>query len=124
MKMVYEAAHGVEAHMIADLLRQEGISGQVQGEYLQGAVGGLPAAGLVRVVVDEDDYDRARRVIDGWSAAQASEEAPHAHNSAPFAALARWPYFAAGLLLGVFAAYAGGLAGGSDTATEVPLCRP
>jgi hypothetical protein len=121
MKMVYEAAHGVEAHMIADLLRQEGIPGMVQGEYLQGAVGGLPATGLVRVVVDEADYDRARRVIDHWSAAQAGEET---HAPSPPLALAHWPYFAAGLLLGVFAAYAGGLAGDSGRDAEIPLCRP
>jgi predicted Fe-Mo cluster-binding NifX family protein len=120
--MVYEAAHGVEAHMIADLLRREGISGMVQGEYLQGAMGGLPAAGLVRVVVDEDDYERARRVIEHWSSAQVEEapppRQPHQRPAAP-----RWPYFAAGLLLGAFATYLG--AGGSgDIAVDVPLCRP
>jgi hypothetical protein len=120
--MVYEAAHGVEAHMIADLLRREGISGMVQGEYLQGALGGLPAAGLVRVVVDEADYELARRVIEHWSSAQAEDApAPQAARERPVAP--RWPYFAAGLLLGVFATYLGG-AGSSDNAVDVPFCRP
>lgn len=124
MRLVYEAAHAIEAHMIADLLKREGIAGMVQGEYLQGALGGLPAAGLVRVVVDEDDYERARRVIEHWSSAQA-EDAP-----APVRRLAserlgapRWPYFAAGLLLGAFATYLGG-SGASDSAVDVPFCRP
>jgi hypothetical protein len=121
MKPVYEAAHGVEAHMIADLLRQEGIAGMVQGEYLQGAMGGLPASGLVRVVVDEADYDRARRVIEGWNAAQPGEEAPAP--SMRESAL-RWPHFFAGLLIGAFAAYVGGLVQASPPAHEVPLCRP
>ncbi|MBC5764175.1 DUF2007 domain-containing protein [Ramlibacter albus] len=120
MKPVYEAAHGVEAHMIADLLRQEGISGMVQGEYLQGAVGGLPAAGLVRVVVDEADYDLAKKVIDRWSAAQVHEEPA---TSAREGAL-RWPHFFAGLLLGAFAAYVTGLVQAPATAPQVELCRP
>lgn len=120
MKMVYEAAHGVEAHMIADLLRQQGIAGMVQGEYLQGAVGGLPAAGLVRVVVDEADYDSAKRVIDSWSASQAHEEP----SVSPREAAMRWPYFAAGLLLGAFAAYVGGLVQAAQPQAEVPFCRP
>lgn len=124
MKPVYEAAHGVEAHMIADLLRREGISGLVQGEYLQGAAGMLPASGLVRVVVDEADFDRARRVIEHWNAAQTDEPPPpRARPPLPSAPAARWPYFAAGLLLGAFATWAVG-AGSGDNAAEVPYCRP
>ena len=122
MRMVYEAAHGVEAHMMVDLLKREGISGMVQGEYLQGAMGGLPATGLVRVVVDEDDYERARRIIEHWSSAQA-DEAPAPRLARERPAAPRWPYFAAGLLLGAFATYLGG-AGSSDSAVDVPFCRP
>jgi hypothetical protein len=124
MKPVYEAAHGVEAHMIADLLRREGISGLVQGEYLQGAVGVLPACGLVQVVVDDADFDRARRIIEHWNAAQADEPAPAAAMRAALPQAApRWPYFAAGLLLGAFATWV--TAGSSgENAVDVPYCRP
>jgi hypothetical protein len=124
MKPVYEAAHGVEAHMIADLLRREGISGLVRGEYLQGAIGVLPASGLVQVVVDEADYDRARGVIEHWNAAQAEDPpAMPAARPAPLAAAPRWPYFAAGLLLGAFATWV--TAGGSgENLADVPYCRP
>lgn len=68
MKTLYQAANAVEAHMILDLLRQEGITGHVLGEHLQGAVGELPAAGLVRVMVDEADHARGRQIIDTWEA--------------------------------------------------------
>lgn len=70
MKTVYEAANGVEAHMIVDLLRQEGIAAHILGAHLQGAVGELPATGLVRVVVDEADHARARSIVEQWDAEQ------------------------------------------------------
>ena len=70
MKTVYEAANSVEAHMVLDLLQQQGLTGRIDGEYLQGGVGELPAAGLVRVVVDEADYASARVVVDAFEAAQ------------------------------------------------------
>lgn len=74
MKTVYEASNAVEAHMIADLLQQEGIAAHVQGEHLQGAIGELPAAGLVRLMVDESEYEKARRLIQRWEAAQPDEK--------------------------------------------------
>ncbi|GMW06630.1 MAG: hypothetical protein AMXMBFR8_14270 [Nevskiales bacterium] len=49
MKRIYEAANAIEAHMIVHLLGQAGIEGRVEGEYLQGGVGELPAVGLVGV---------------------------------------------------------------------------
>ena len=54
--------------MILNLLQQQGISGRIEGEYLQGGVGELQAMGFVRVVVSEGDYARARRVIEEWEA--------------------------------------------------------
>lgn len=52
--------------MLEDLLRQRGISARLEGAGLQGAVGELPAIGLVRLVVDDDDFGAARAVIDEW----------------------------------------------------------
>ena len=66
MKTVYEAANALEAHMLADVLKQEGITAQVMGSFLPGAMGELPAAGLVRLVVEEDDFDQARAAIGRW----------------------------------------------------------
>lgn len=67
MKTLYEASSAVEAHMLQDLLKQEGIAVTVQGSYLQGAIGGLPAAGLVRLLVeDESQHAAARTIIERW----------------------------------------------------------
>ncbi|HYM34657.1 MAG TPA: DUF2007 domain-containing protein, partial [Steroidobacteraceae bacterium] len=66
MKCVYEAANGVEAHMVANMLEQHGIKTRIDGEYLTSGVGELPAAGLVRVMAEERDFDRARAIIRDW----------------------------------------------------------
>ena len=101
MQTVYEAANAAEAHMIADLLRQEGVVAHVRGEHLQGALGELPAAGLVRLEVHPEDHARARDFIARWEAAQPPE--PHAA-TAPAAASPRGPGgWLLGVLLGVVA---------------------
>lgn len=102
MKTLYEAANGIEAHMIVDLLVQEGISARTDGEYLQGAVGGLPATGIVRVMVDEDQYAAGRGVIDRWNATQPDETVARKPQKPP----ARWPYVVGGLVIGIAATYA------------------
>lgn len=75
MKSVYEASTALDAHMILNLLEQEGITGRVDGEYLPGGVGELQAINLVRVMVDEADVERARRIIRDWEAVQVVEDA-------------------------------------------------
>lgn len=83
MQTVHEAANAAEAHMIADLLRQEGVVAHVRGEHLQGALGELPAAGLVRLEVHEQDFARARDFVVRWEAAQPPEpRSAEAHRSA------------------------------------------
>ena len=66
MKSVYEATTSIDAHVIRNYLESEGISARVDGEYLQGAAGGIQASGLVRVVVDDRDYDAARVLMRRW----------------------------------------------------------
>lgn len=73
MKKLYEASNAVEAHMILNLLEQQGLSGRVDGEYLQGGIGDLPATGLVKVMVDEHDYETAKEIVEKWDAAQPNE---------------------------------------------------
>ena len=73
MKSVFEASSGLDAHMVLDLLAQRGISGRIDGEYLQGGVGELQAMGFVRVLVEEEDYAEARQIIDEWEKAQPSD---------------------------------------------------
>lgn len=68
MKLLYEADNSIEAHMILNLLEQAGLSGRIDGEILQGGVGELQAIGLVRVMVEENDYADAKKIIDQWAA--------------------------------------------------------
>jgi hypothetical protein len=62
----YEAENSLEAHMVLGLLNQEDIEGRVDGEYLQGGIGEIPVSGLIRVMVDEKDYEQAREIIKEW----------------------------------------------------------
>jgi hypothetical protein len=102
MKTLYEAANAVEAHMLVDLLRQEGVDALIHGEALQGAVGGVPAAGLIRLVVDEDDYARGRAVVERWERTQVVDATP----AKPRSRSRGGRLFLLGLLVGVAATYA------------------
>ncbi|MES2015926.1 MAG: DUF2007 domain-containing protein [Pseudomonadota bacterium] len=105
MKLLYQAAHSVEAHMIVNLLEQQGVAARIDGEYLQGGIGDLPAFGLVRVMVAEDDFAQAQAIVTQWDAQQpASMEAPAP--LAPTTARARAGVFAAGLVIGLLCAVA------------------
>lgn len=68
MRTLYEAANAIEAHMLQGVLHQEGIATTVQGAWLQGAVGELPAMSTVRLLVDDDRYDDARAAVARWQA--------------------------------------------------------
>lgn len=98
MKTAYEAANAIEAHMLRDVLRQEGIAAHVLGEHLLGALGELPAAGLVRLMVDVEDFARARAVLEEWDQAQPAAAPDAAPSAGPDAAAAS--AWRRGLLLG------------------------
>ena len=88
--------------MLLDLLKQQGIEARIEGEHLQGAAGALPAGGLVRLVADEADHERARAVIAQWEAAQ-PEASPAPAARPRYRALLG---FVAGLVLGIGGMYA------------------
>jgi len=69
MKKVFDASSNIEAHLVMHQLQQAGIDARIEGEYLQGGIGELPAAGNVRVVVPSKDVEEARLVIAEWDAA-------------------------------------------------------
>lgn len=71
---VFQATSGVDAHLVQQLLERAGIEAQVMGEYLTGGMGELPAAGLVRVVVADEDAAEARKIIAEWDAGEVSAE--------------------------------------------------
>ncbi|MBQ0753810.1 MAG: DUF2007 domain-containing protein [Gammaproteobacteria bacterium] len=70
MKAIFQSHSSLEASMIVDLLAQRGMHGHVFGEALQGGMGELPAAGLVRVMVNNDDAESAVEVIQEWEQQQ------------------------------------------------------
>ena len=92
MKLIYEAPNSIEGHMILNLLEQASLSARIDGEYLQGGVGELQAIGLVRVMVDEEDYAEAKTIIDAWDTAQ-PEQQPQQQQ-----AMIKQSSFAAGLV--------------------------
>lgn len=102
MKTVYEAASAIEAHMLVDLLKQEEIEAHIQGEALQGAMGEIPANGLVRLVVPEDKHAAARAFIERWENTQV-EATPRPARSAKSAGVRG---LLLGLVIGVGATYA------------------
>lgn len=102
MKTLYEAASAIEAHMLVDLLKQEGLTAHIHGESLQGAMGEIPASGLVRLVVADEDHAAARAVIDRWEATQV-EPTPRA---GPVRKTSSLRGLALGLLIGAGATYA------------------
>ena len=76
MIIIYRAANSLDANMIKGLLEQHNISAYIQGEYLQGGVGELPATDLVTVSVHVEHQVEARKIIAEWEAASIIEEEP------------------------------------------------
>jgi hypothetical protein len=102
MKTVFEASNALEAYMLQDLLRQQGISARVDGALLQGAVGELPAIGLVRLVVEDEDYSRGRAVIQAWEATVVPDSIPSPPSRTPKGFIGA----VVGLALGIAGSYA------------------
>ena len=70
MIIVYRAANIADAHLMRQLLENEGIPAFIQGEYLQGAVGELPANTEILVHVADGNAEVARAVVDAWESAE------------------------------------------------------
>lgn len=59
MRVVYDAEHLVDAHLVKHALESIGIPAFVRGEYLTGAMGELPMQGLVQVCVPDSAWVEA-----------------------------------------------------------------
>ncbi len=66
MITIYNASNSIDARLIYDLLEQSGIESRVDGEFLHGGMGEVPAGGLVKVVINDDDYEKAKKIIEAW----------------------------------------------------------
>ncbi len=100
MRLVYEASSALEAHMILNLLEQADLSGRIDGEYLQGGAGELQVGGVVRVMVEEEDYVVAREIIQEWDKHQ-SERFSHAKGGSSSESGYSWGSGLVGFICGV-----------------------
>lgn len=70
MQRIYEPENMLEGQLLVDMLASEGIGAHLQGQHLVGAVGELPACGLLGLVVGNEDAEQARALIAEYNAAQ------------------------------------------------------
>ncbi len=75
MITVYHPLNSIEAHSVKIFLIGEGIEARVTGDYLQGAMGELPALGTLQVQVPEGDAPRARELIGKWEQTRDDDDA-------------------------------------------------
>ncbi len=59
MRRIYEPRDLLEAEMLSGMLVAEGIEAFLAGSHLIGAMGELPAAGLLGLMVPDEDAERA-----------------------------------------------------------------
>ncbi len=64
MRVVYEAANVIDAHLVRQALEHAGVPAWVRGEALTGGMGELGVFGLVAVMVPDDCAITAREVVD------------------------------------------------------------
>ncbi|MDQ7985623.1 DUF2007 domain-containing protein [Pseudomonas sp. G34] len=70
MKRVYEPQDLMEGELLKAMLASEGIQAHLVGAHLAGAVGELPACGLLGMLVEDADAERARWLIGEYNGAQ------------------------------------------------------
>ncbi|HET7843657.1 MAG TPA: DUF2007 domain-containing protein [Xanthomonadales bacterium] len=75
MRAVYQAENILDAHLVRGALEAQGLRAFVTGEFLTGAAGQLPAAGLVAVLVADDEFAAAEQVVAEIEAARLADDA-------------------------------------------------
>jgi hypothetical protein len=73
MERVFDSSSALEAHLVRDLLERAGVPSRIDGEYLTGGMGELPAANLVSVRVAPEHVAEAREIIAEWEKRLLSE---------------------------------------------------
>lgn len=64
MKVVYEAANLIDAHLVRHALEAADIPVYLRGEALVGGMGELPLFGVIGVCVPEAAWQQARDIVD------------------------------------------------------------
>jgi hypothetical protein len=70
MQRIYEPQDLMEAELLVGMLASEGIDAHLTGRDLVGAVGELPACGLLGLMVDNPQAERAQQLIAAYNGAQ------------------------------------------------------
>ena len=70
MQRVYEPQDLMEGELLLGMLASEGIEAYLTGQHLAGAVGELPACGLLGVMVEDDHAHRAHQLIAAYNGAE------------------------------------------------------
>lgn len=77
MLLVYEAENLIDGQLALDELRAGGLQAVMKGQYLSGAVGELPTAGLVTLWIEEPLHEqRALDLIAGYERDKRREKPP------------------------------------------------
>ncbi len=66
MITIYQANSSIDAKLIQDQLAFADIQSHIMGDLLQGGVGDLQPQGLVKVMIDEANFAKAKEVIIEW----------------------------------------------------------
>lgn len=69
MQRIYEPQDLMEAELLLGMLASEGIDAYLTGQHLAGAVGELPACGLLGVMVEDAQAHSAQQLIAAYNAA-------------------------------------------------------
>ena len=70
MRRIYEPGSLHEGELLLAVLASEGISGFLAGRHLLGGIGDLPAAGLLGLLVEDEEALRAQALIAAYNAAK------------------------------------------------------
>ncbi|MDO9620117.1 MAG: DUF2007 domain-containing protein [Pseudomonas sp.] len=69
MQRIYEPQDLMEGELLLGMLASEGIDAYLTGQHLAGAVGELPACGLLGVMVEDAQAYSAQQLIAAYNAA-------------------------------------------------------
>ncbi|SHK76623.1 Putative signal transducing protein [Marinobacter antarcticus] len=89
MQIAYRAKDITEAHIVAGLLKANGIETYVGGHYLQGAMGEIGAAGFSNIHVEDEDLYPARQLVAEYEASSRVTPAEESSDDKPDS-YARW----------------------------------
>ncbi|MBP8264649.1 MAG: DUF2007 domain-containing protein [Pseudomonas sp.] len=69
MQRIYEPQDLMEGELLLSMLASEGIDAYLTGQHLAGAVGELPACGLLGLMVEDAQAHSAQQLIAAYNAA-------------------------------------------------------